>query len=87
MQHGAVSVWGEFSDGIWRIEASGKDRIVCVDGPFPIKKLGAVLNAFRPTAIALGIGGYGSSLFDPVHAAMFGELIVDLKTSLAEGCQ
>lgn len=85
MRHGAVSCWGEFADGIHRLASTPMGAVVSVDGPFPIRKLGSVLNAFRPVAIALGLGGYGSKMFDAVHAAMFGDLVVELQAALSEG--
>lgn len=85
LQHGAVSCWGEFADGVHRLAATRRGSLLAVDGPFPIRKLGAVLNAFRPAAIALGIGGYGSKIFDTVHAALFGDLLVELRAAVGEG--
>jgi len=81
---GAVSCWGEYSDGLHRLAAVGRRGVVAVDGPFPPAKLGAVLQAYRPTALALGIGGYGSRVFEATRAAMFGPLLAELHDSLAE---
>lgn len=80
---GAVSCWGEFGDGLHRLAAVGRRGVVAVDGPFPPAKLGAVLQAYRPAALALGIGGYGSRVFEATRAAMFGPLLAELRDSLA----
>ncbi len=84
---GAVSCWGEFSDGVHRVAVLGTGKVVAVEGPVPVHKLGAALRLFRPAALALRIGGYGSRAFDAVRAAMFGPLLAELNASLCEAGQ
>lgn len=79
---GAVSCWGEFADGVHRLALIGRQKVVAVEGPYPVNKLGAVLRAFRNEALALRIGGYGSRAFDAVRAAMFGPVLADLNAAL-----
>ena len=81
---GAVSVWGEFEDGAYRLSRLSTGKVLAVEGPYPVAKLGAVLRLFRPAALALRLGGYGSRVFDSVRDAMFGELLVELRGALAE---
>lgn len=81
---GAVSVWGDYADGVHRLEALSTGSVVAVDGPYPVAKLGAVLRSFRSAALALRLGGYGSRVFDSVRDAMFGALLAELRGALAE---
>lgn len=66
---GAASVWGEFDDGISLIEPVGR-RLVAVDGPYPVNKLGAALRRHRETAMMLGLGFYGSRVFNAARLAL-----------------
>ena len=84
---GAVSVWGEFADGVHRLSLIGDGKVVAEDGPVPVAKLGALLRAWRPAAMALCLGGYGSRVFDPAREALFGPLLAELRAALAEDGQ
>lgn len=84
---GAVSCWGEFSDGVHRLATVGTGKVVAVDGPVQLNEFGAALRLFRTAALALRIGGYRSRAFDAVRAAMFGPLLAELSDSLCEAGQ
>lgn len=84
---GAVSVWGEFADGVHRLALIGLGKVVSVDEGFPVTKMGAVLRDFRTMALALRVGAYGSKVFDAARTAMFGPLLAELDAALCEGRQ
>lgn len=85
---GAVSVWGEFADGVHRLSLIGDGKVVAGDGPVPVAKLGALLRSrWRPAAMALCLGGYGSRVFDAAREALFGPLLAELRAALAEDGQ
>ena len=84
LEAGAVSAWGDFNNGVHRLEVLSTGSVIAVDGPFPLAELGAALQLFRPAALALRIGGYGSRVFDAVRSAMFGALLAELQGALVE---
>ena len=67
-QAGAASLWAEYDDGFHRLE--GRRLFHSADGPYTVGELGAALRAFRPLAIGLRLGMYGSRVFDAARAAM-----------------
>lgn len=76
---GAASVWGEYSDGLWRTTywPHWAPHVLCEDGPVPVEEFSARLAAFRETAVLLQDGFYGQPMFRPVRAdllARFGLL-------------
>lgn len=66
---GAASVWGEFSDGLWRTTfwPHWSPHHVCEDGPVPVEAFAARLAAFRETAVLMQEGFYGQPMFRPVR--------------------
>jgi hypothetical protein len=66
---GAASVWAEMEDGICLIEPVGR-RWVVIDGPYQLNKLGAALRKHRETAMMLGLGFYGSRVFNAARLAL-----------------
>jgi len=66
---GAASVWGEFSDGFWLLEPAGR-RMVAVEGPYPLNRMGAVLRQHRETMMMLQLGFYGSRVFNAARLAV-----------------
>lgn len=84
---GAVSVWGEFADGVHRLALIGRGKVVAVEGGWPVQKLGALLRDFRGLAMALRIGGYGSKVFDAARSAMFGQCLGELNAAVCESGQ
>ena len=81
---GAVSVWGEYADGVHRLSLIGRGKVVAEDGPWPVQKLGAVLKAWRFAAMALRFGGYGSRVFDTAREALVGPFLAELQAGLCE---
>ena len=71
--HGAASVWGEFDDGLHRLER-GVHLWHAVEGPVPVAKFGAALRNFRTAATLLGHGFYRSRIFDAFTPAMLAQL-------------
>ena len=65
---GAASLWAEYEDGFHRLD--GRRLLHSAEGPYTVGELGAALRAFRPVAIGLRIGMYGSRVFDAARAAM-----------------
>jgi hypothetical protein len=65
---GAASLWGDFENGIYRIERCGKSWI-SDDGPFAVAKLGGAMREFRVRAMCFRIGMYGSRMFDSAREA------------------
>lgn len=66
---GAASLWGEFDDGIYRIDRCGKSWITD-DGPFAVARMGSAMREFRERALCFRIGMYGSRMFDSARDAM-----------------
>lgn len=66
---GAASVWGEFEDGFWFLEPVGR-RMLAVDGPYPLARMGAVLRQHRETMMWLQLGFYGSRVFNAARLAL-----------------
>jgi|GEM_PF-6859126 hypothetical protein len=71
--HGAASVWGEFSDGFRRLDRAGRCWYAD-EGPLPANKLGAALRDYRTAATMTGQGFYRSRIFDGIRDAMRREL-------------
>jgi hypothetical protein len=66
---GAASVWGDFSEGICLLEPVGQ-RMVAVEGPYPLYRMGAVLRQHRETMMMLKLGLYGSRVFNAARLAL-----------------
>ena len=72
---GAASLWGEFIDGIWRLErwqsASAPAGFYAADGPIDPARFGAALAAHRSWALLRGAGVYGTPAFSAARTAEF----------------
>lgn len=75
---GAASIWGEFDDGLWRLErwqsASCPSGFYADDGPVPVELLGEALSFHRSWALMRRAGGYGTELFDAARDAEFSKV-------------
>jgi hypothetical protein len=75
---GAASIWGEFDDGIWRLErwhsASCPTGFYADDGPVPLSRLGEALAFHRSWALMRRAGVYGTELFDAARDAEFSKI-------------
>lgn len=69
---GAASVWGEYSNGLWRTTFWPHEPpyILAEQGPVPYEDFAASLAAFRETSILLQHGYYGQPMFRPVREEM-----------------
>lgn len=69
--HGAASVWGEYADGVARLDpwrmAPG---YLAQDRSVPFERFGAALVNHREVALLLGDGFYGMAAFDPVRQSL-----------------
>lgn len=79
---GAVSVWGDFADGICPLGCTPAGSVVAMQPGVPAGKLGAAVRDWRASALALRVGGYGSRVFDAARDAMFGPLLSDMRGAL-----
>lgn len=79
---GAVSCWGEFSEGVALLSELPSGAVVAVNDPVPANRLGAALRSYRTGALALGVGGYRSRVFDPAWTAMFSPLIAEIQSAM-----
>lgn len=72
---GAASIWGEFSDGIWRLERcvskAFPSGFYTTDGPVRPEKLGLSLRNYRDWALLKRLGVYGSAAFSAARLAVF----------------
>ena len=72
---GAASIWGEFEDGVWRLERYVSKAFpmgfYAPDGPFDASRLGWALATHRSWALMRREGVYGTPIFDAARAAEF----------------
>lgn len=72
---GAASLWGEFIDGIHRLErwasALAPAGFYAADGPIDPARFGAALSAHRSWALLRGDGVYGTPAFAAARSAEF----------------
>ena len=72
---GAASLWGDFADGIWRLErwpsALATAGFYAADGPVDPARLGAALAAHRAWSLLRGAGVYGTPAFAAARSAEF----------------
>ena len=72
---GAASLWGEFADGIYRLERWVSPLcpygFYSDDGPIDAESLGRALTAHRAWALMRRAGVYGTPAFDAARAAEF----------------
>lgn len=89
---GAASLWGDFGDGIWRLE---RWHTKCCpmgfyadDGPVQPARLGVALATHRSWALMTRAGVYGTKLFDSArdaeYAKAFGPLAEKAQAWVAE---
>ena len=68
---GAASVWGEYSEGVFRLELWRVAPYVVTVGPcIPFSQFGSALAAYRETAMLLQEGFYGMEAFQPMRGAL-----------------
>ena len=72
---GAASIWGEFDDGVWRLERdaskSNSKGFVAVEGPIQSGALALSVRAYREWALMTSRGVYGTKLFDAARVSLF----------------
>jgi hypothetical protein len=72
---GAASIWGEFEDGIWRLERwpypGCPSGFLVEDGPVPAARFGTKLAAYRSWALLTRAGVYGTRVFDAARDAEY----------------
>jgi hypothetical protein len=68
---GAASVWGEYTEGVFRLDLWRVAPYFVTTGPaIPFERFGTALASYRETAMLLQEGFYGSAAFQPVRAAL-----------------
>jgi hypothetical protein len=68
---GAASVWGEYTEGVFRLDLwRVAPYFVTTGSAIPFERFGTALAAYRETAMLLQEGFYGSAAFQPVRAAL-----------------
>lgn len=72
---GAASIWGEFPDGIWRLERWHSKccpmGFYAEAGPIAPERFGRALAAHRDCSLLIRAGVYGTKLYDAARAAVF----------------
>lgn len=72
---GAASVWGEYEDGIARLEYWPlAPFVVAPERSVPVDGFGAALARFREVSMLLGDGFYGAAAFTSVRAGLLDRL-------------
>lgn len=73
---GAASVWGEYSDGLWRTTywPHWAPHVLCEDGPVPVEAFAVWLAAFREREVLTESGFYGQPMFRPVRDGLLARL-------------
>lgn len=75
LRSGAASVWGEYHEGIVRLESwPHAPFFLAAEGSVPPDRFAARLAAFRETALLLQDGFYGLDAFRPARAALLERL-------------
>lgn len=89
---GAASVWGQYDDGVWRLERCStqmyRHGLFAAEGPFNESEFPRALKTHREYALMVRAGVYGTRLFDAARVAMFdhvfGPLSVKAQAWVAE---
>lgn len=75
---GAASLWGDFQDGIWRLDRStsryAPTGFVAVDGPVVPARLGSALAHHRTWSLMASSGAYGAPVFDAAREAAYAQV-------------